>query len=284
MGVAHIGVLRALNEIGIFPHAVAGTSMGAIAGALYALHRSTDIAEKILYTVLKSSAFKKLGFEKYNFGQGDVDKENRLKHISDKIKKWVSYNYALQSDFLIQYNTYKEIIDSIVPDIDIRELTMPFGCVSTELTHGRPEYITSGSLRNALYRSSAIQGIIEPFFSDGRLYADGGPSENVPVTLLKQFGGNFAFSCFIGRMPYMHKKSFTVIDAIKRANETTMFRMGRLFSEKSDFAIEPQFNKGNWWNFTLAPYYIKTGYQAVMQHKKEIKKKIFRKRVFFLRS
>lgn len=149
-GIAHIGVLRALAEHGILPDHVAGASVGAIVGALYAAGHSPA---EMLEFFQKSSPFQVSRFSLTKPGIIDTNK--------------------VRSDF-----------EAYFPDDSFEALPRELRVVATDLTRGEPEVFDSGPLIPALLASSAFPLMFSPVEIDGRLYADGGITSNFPVELL----------------------------------------------------------------------------------------------------
>jgi len=146
-GLAHAGVLRALNENGIQPDCIAATSAGALVGALHAAGR--DSAE-ILRFFDDANPFRlsRLALRK----PGVIDSEKILGSFHD----WF-------------------------PDDSFEALGLPLFVTGTDLGSGRLEVWSSGPLVRPLLASSAVPFVISPIQVDGRTFADGGIVNNFPV-------------------------------------------------------------------------------------------------------
>jgi NTE family protein len=133
-GWAHIGVLRALEDAGIVPDIVCGTSIGALVGAAYV--------------------------------DGDLDQlENWVRSLS--LQTVVSFlDFSLGSG-LIKGNKLIEFFRSHFVDRDIRELARPFGAVATDLQRGREIWLREGRVSDAVRASIALPGLFTPVQRDG---------------------------------------------------------------------------------------------------------------------
>jgi NTE family protein len=148
-GFAHIGVVQVLEERGFEVVAVAGSSMGALVGGVMAAGRLKEFTDWAV--TLK---------------QRDV-----LRLIDPK---WASPG-AMAADRLINH------LNDFLTGTDIENLPIPYTAVATDLTARREVWFQKGSLRSAIRASIAIPGLITPVVVDGRLLADGGLLNPVPI-------------------------------------------------------------------------------------------------------
>lgn len=146
-GVAHIAVLRALEEYGLKPDVISGTSAGAIVGAFYAAGKSTDeLAE-----LVKNETF---------FSRSSI-------------------RFSTQGIFnpLFLRNIFKKYFS----EDDFRIMKMPLYVAASELTQGKIEYFSEGALFDALMASASVPFIFPPVILDGKFYVDGGVLNNLPI-------------------------------------------------------------------------------------------------------
>lgn len=150
-GAAHIGVIKALEEHGIFPTHIAGTSAGAIVGALYAHGYSYD--EMI-------SFFKKV-------------------QILD-FKK-----YALNKPGFIDSEKFYTIFNQYFPVDDFSSLNKHLVITATDILEGNLKTFSKGELINPIIASATFPGVFAPIKIDGSYYIDGGVLNNFPVEFVK---------------------------------------------------------------------------------------------------
>lgn len=187
---AHIGVLKVLEENGIQPDYICGTSMGAVIGALYAQgYDAQSIQDKLLKVDWQSAlddAFKRkelyIGQKRWapygavNFG---IDDEAKLKLPSSV---WVGNKLNLE---------LARLFAGSEADIDFHQLPIPFGCIATDLLSGQKVIFDHGNLMQAVRASLSIPSLLEPFELDDRLYIDGGVSQNLPSAETKEMGADY---------------------------------------------------------------------------------------------
>ncbi len=157
-GWSHIGVIQALEEAGIKPDIICGTSIGALVGAAYAAGE-IDIFRKWVLSLNISNV---LSFMDIHLNGGVLKGEKLMsffkKHFMDR---------------------------------NIEELNLPFGSVSTSLTTGNEIWIREGSTVDAVRASIALPGLFTPVIQDQEILVDGGLVNPVPVSLARAMGADF---------------------------------------------------------------------------------------------
>jgi NTE family protein len=149
-GLAHIGVIRVLEEAGFRVSAVTGTSMGALVGGIYAAGKLDNYIEWVR----------------------SLTKRDILRYLD------VSFSATsgiLKGDLII------EALRDLVGDVSIENLPIPFIAVATDLSARKEVWLTKGNLFEAIRASSAIPGVFTPWRIAGRWLVDGGLLNPVPV-------------------------------------------------------------------------------------------------------
>lgn len=186
-GVAHIGVLKVLEEAGIPIDYIAGTSMGAIVGGLYAVGYSARSLDSMVRT------------QDWPFLLGDRVYRNNLpfpeKEVDEKYLLSLSFSrgkgLTVPAGFVSGQNIYNLFSDLTVgyhDSISFLDLPIPFACVSADMVTGREVVMNSGRLPLAMRASMAIPGAFAPVSLDGMVLVDGGISNNFPVNVAKDMG------------------------------------------------------------------------------------------------
>ena len=161
-GWAHIGVIRALKEAGIQPDYVAGTSIGALVGAVYASGDIDSLEEVVL---------------KFDW--------KRIAHFFDVV---------FPKSGLIDGNKVADFVRAHVKEINIEDLPLPFSAVSTNLTTGREVILSKGDIIEAVRASISVPGIFTPVKKDGIILVDGGLVNPVPVSVVRKMGADFVIA------------------------------------------------------------------------------------------
>jgi len=156
-GWAHVGVLRGLEEAGIRPQLVCGSSIGAVIAALYAAGRLDAFAD---------------------WGR------------SLELRELLGYFDLTWRGGLIKARRVFDFLTELLPDRAIEELPLPFAATATDLYSGQEVWLREGSLVDALRASSALPGLVTPVPRDGRWLVDGGLVNPVPVSLCRAMGAD----------------------------------------------------------------------------------------------
>lgn len=158
-GWSHIGFMRALDEAGIKPDIISGTSMGAVVGGCWAAGHLDEI-EKFARSLTQRRVFALL----------DV---------------------SLSGSGLINGTRLGKLLTRHLNDIDIEALETSFTCIATELANGNEIWITKGDLTNALQASYAMPGVFKPVQVENRWLVDGALVNPVPVTTCRTMGADY---------------------------------------------------------------------------------------------
>ena len=187
-GAAHIGVLKALEELRIPIDAISGTSMGAVVGGLYAAGVPAADIEKLMTSIDWQEAFRdKPSREDLSFRrkQDDTDFPVRL-------PLGVKGGKVLLPKGLIQGQKLQQMLRSAtlpVAHIDaFNDLPIPFRALATDLETGEAVILEAGDLTAALRASMSIPGVFAPVEIDGRLLVDGGIANNLPIEEVRALG------------------------------------------------------------------------------------------------
>ena len=280
-GLANIGVLKAMEESGIKPDVISGTSMGAIVGALYADTLSASGTESTIRGVLSSEEFirqvQKLGSLS---GGTDMDR-GFFEKMFDTAKKGYAFYRFMTKDSVVSQAAYEQI-EKLVPEKNFSDLKLRFACIALDLVSGNTVIFRSGSLRTAIRASSAVPGVLPPVGLDGRMYVDGGWAESVPISAVKQLGAHFIIASDVTRdITAIEAKTDlkNSMDIMLRANDIVRSSMNMLRTKEADFVIHPEVGDAPWSAFENLDAYITSGYKAAKMAMPSLKKAILKFKV-----
>ncbi|MDY0336311.1 MAG: patatin-like phospholipase family protein [Candidatus Cloacimonadaceae bacterium] len=188
-GFAHIGILKVLEEEGIQPGYISGTSIGAIIGAFYSMGFNAAEIESLALEIK---------------WQEILEERQSRKDLYIGQKRWAPYGnitFELNEYWAPQlpssvYNVNNvnlklfELYAAGSVITDFNDLPIPFSCVGTNLVSGQPKVFNRGSIMQAVRASMSIPSILQPFAIDGDIYIDGGISQNLPINVVKDMGAS----------------------------------------------------------------------------------------------
>ncbi len=186
-GVAHIGVLKVLEEAGIPIDYISGTSMGAIVGGLYAVGYDA----KSLDSMVRVQNWPFLLSDKVSrFNLPFSEKETNEKYLLT-VPLAEGRGLSVPAGFVSGqniYNLFSELTVGYHDSISFKDLPIPFACVSANMVNGKEVVMDSGVLPLAMRASMAIPGAFAPVILDSMVLVDGGISNNFPVDVAKDMG------------------------------------------------------------------------------------------------
>jgi NTE family protein len=212
-GAAHIGILKELERLRVPVDYIAGTSMGAIIGGLYASGMSTEEIERALVEIDWDSIFS---------DRAPREKLSTNRKFDDAfflINKGVGFKDGkLQTGRgLIQgrkmYLKLKDLTLPVSSVTDFDQLSVPFRAVASDIATGQAVVLDSGDLASAIRASMSIPGFFAPVEIDGRLLVDGGVTNNLPVDVVRQMGADMAIVVDIST-PLMDKEALGSVFSI----------------------------------------------------------------------
>ncbi|NOY96836.1 MAG: hypothetical protein GXO81_10795 [Chlorobi bacterium] len=171
-GIAHIGVIEELEKQGFEIKSIAGTSMGALVGGIYAAG----------------------GLEVYKEWMCSLDKMD----IFNLIDLTISRNGIVKGDKILRE------MKKMIPDINIEDLLIPFVAVATDLNHDKEVVFSSGSLYDAIRASISIPTVFTPFEKEGAQLVDGGVLNPIPINRVRRLDGDTLVVVYVNaRLPHI---------------------------------------------------------------------------------
>lgn len=190
LGLAHVGVLRVLEEAGLEPQIVVGTSMGAVIGSLYAAGWSGREIEEIATTLDWARLFEDAAPRRELLFR----RKEELRVFPSGLRVGLSRDGLRLPRGLITGRRLRETLASLLSRrslaTDFDALPRRFRAVATDLETFEPVVLKEGDLAAAVFASMAVPGFIPPQVLDGRTLIDGGLSSNVPIDVALALGAD----------------------------------------------------------------------------------------------
>lgn len=229
-GLAHIGVVRALLEIGVPIDVVAGTSSGSLVGAFIAAAMSPDEME----AVATSTRWRDI--------------------VKPVVPRMGLLNAGRLEDLLVR----------LLGERHIEDLALPFACVATDIVTGDEVVLRKGPLAPAVRASCSMPGFFTPIEIDGRLLVDGGVTDNVPVQVARSLGADFVIAVDLtGPLDAstFHRSLFGVL---LRSYDILLHEKRLIEVKGADILIRPPVGALGPVKLEAAHAYIRAGWESTM--------------------
>lgn len=208
-GLAHIGLLKAIDSLGIRLDFIAGTSMGGVLGGLYAIGYSgkelDSLARAMDWDVLLSN---KVSMDLVNIDEKDIygrfPVELPIKGRKLELPSGIVEGHALMA--LLQTLTFR-----VANVRDFNQFPIPFRCIGGDIVNGRPVILSAGNLAYALRATMSIPTIFAPIELDGNLLVDGGLFKNFPADVLCDMGAEYLIGGYTGGKLYKKEELNSLI-------------------------------------------------------------------------
>ncbi len=193
-GAAHIGVIKVLEEHGIPIDYIAGTSMGAVIGGLYASGMSSDEVEKQLATIDWNDVFSDKPLRP---DRSQRRKDDDILYLV-KGKVGITDSAVTLPTAVVQGQKFDLILKALtlpvsnINDFDL--LPTPYRAVAMDITTGEEVVLNSGDLSIAMHASMAIPGAFAPVKLGGKLLVDGGAANNLPISVVREMGADIVIA------------------------------------------------------------------------------------------
>src|SRR5215831_4793442 len=264
-GIAHVGVLKVLDEMRIPISCVTGTSMGAVVGATFAAGRTPEEMQRFVLDVDWDEIFRdkpprdeiavrrKTDDYKTLFAPEFGVKEGGL-----ALPKGVLSGVAIESFF----RTLSTPASGIT---DFRKLPIPFRAIATDIETGQEVVLDHGSLAEAMRASMSVPGAMAPVEISGRLLVDGGIANNLPIDQARQLCADVIIAVNISTPPLKRSEITSALSVVGQLinflGKQTVEQQIKSLSDKDVF-IEPDLGDISAGTFDRSADAIRIGEQA----------------------
>ncbi len=249
-GMAHVGVLKALDRLGMTYDAIVGTSIGALVGALAAAGHTLDEMEEIVANLQREDYFK-LNFVKF-------------------LLKGVRTSSVYRGD------TFRDRLGELLPNVGFHEMHVPFYCNAVRLqTGGQIFWGTPGlddvSLLDAVYSSCCLPGIFEPFEHAGYHYMDGGIIDPLPLRFAKSLRPDLILAVDLTtkatfKAPnYRDRVVSTLYRSFEIAEEVIVEQLLHMHADRRCVLIQPKVGHLSRFDFRQVQEVVQLGEDATIQ-------------------
>jgi len=229
-GIAHIGVLRVLEDHQIPVDVIAGTSVGALIATMYASGAPLDEMER------QGGETRFRDFGRWTLSRMGMASNERLE------------------DFLGKFTHARFFCD----------MKIPLAIVATDLVAGTSVHFTEGEIGPALRASCAYPGLFLPFVDEGRFLVDGFLTESVPAIAARELGAEFVISVHL-EPGLLNEAPRNTIEVITRSFSIIQAAARQAWRDVTDVLIEPDVHHVLWDQFARTPELVAAGEQAAKE-------------------
>ncbi len=204
LGAAHIGVLKALEELNIKVSYLTGTSIGALIGSIYAFHKDYTAAKEVVIDLT-------------------------WRDISSlSISKFGLFSNQKMHDF----------VQETIGDVSFDQADIPMAFVATNITTGEKVILNQGKVAEAVMASSCIPGLFHPVEINDTLLVDGGIVENVPISPLAEMGADYIIAIDLNTN-HTYQQPQNLIDVLLNTFHFTLSTATKVQTKPADVLIKP---------------------------------------------
>jgi NTE family protein len=259
-GLAHVGVVRWLEEHHIPIDLIAGTSMGGLIGGSVASGMSADELAATLARVDWDEMFGFSPFRYKNIRRKDDarDHPSRIEFGAKRgLKLPVALNNGQQVDFLLA-----RIAGPYGTIASFDELPTPFRAVAVDLVTAQQAVLASGSLASALRATMSLPGIFPPIERDGMILVDGGAINNVPADIVRGMGADVVIAINVGFMGDTRDVNRSMLALMGQTVDVMMQAATRNALKSADIVINPELEKFGSLDWRRHAELAEVGYRA----------------------
>ncbi|NTU92669.1 MAG: patatin-like phospholipase family protein [Chlorobiaceae bacterium] len=229
LGAAHIGVLRAMHELGVVAGCVSGTSIGSFIAALHAFGKSWQEIETLAL---------------------DLD--------------WKDLSGITISEYgLLSNRKFGVMVERLLGSCRIEEAPIPLAIVATDICSGLKVVLRKGDVATAVMASSSIPGIFRPVEYDGMLLVDGVLTENVPISPLREMGaGRIVCVDLMGRHTFSRPEHLATL--LMNAFYSALRSISEIQMRDADLVITPDLTGYSLIDMSAVPAILAAGYAEAL--------------------
>jgi NTE family protein len=257
-GLAHIGVLKKIEEAGVRIDYIGGTSMGAIIGGLYAAGYSAHQLDSI---------FRAVDFDRLI--QDDIPRSAKTFYEKNETDKYAitlpfeGFQLRLPSGISKGqnvYNLFSRLTNHVSNIQDFSKLPIPFLCIATNIENGKAVVLEQGYLPRAISASGALPSLFSPVYIDDVVMVDGGVINNYPVDEIKKKGMDVIIGVNVQDSLHSRKNLQSALEVLNQINNFRTIDNMKVKRKKTDIYLKPTIEDFTVVSFNEGENIIEAGY------------------------
>lgn len=268
-GMSHIGVLECLEEIGIVPDLIVGSSIGAVIGGLFAM---VPDAKQLRPRVREILATEEVSRRLHDVsGEEELAGKGLGRDLLSFFHKQLAGIKAVNSPALRSMEDLADVLQVVFSDAEVEEAAIEFAAVALDIVTGREIPLSTGKMSQAIYASAAIPGIFPPLRSGERVFVDGGFSSDCPIGVARQLGADYVIAVQIRHDLSSFAADSCAIEILTRTDEIARRKLAKLEAEQADLLVAVEVKNRLWADFTDWEAVADAGYRAAVATKTELR-------------
>lgn len=240
-GLAHIGALKIIDSLGIRLDYIAGSSMGAIVGGLYASGYTAKQLDSLFYEVNFSDLIQdKIPRRSKTFYEKEYSEKYALTLPIVEGKVSLPKGISNGQNF---YNFYSEVTAHVRDVTDFSKLPIPFFCTGTDIENGKGLVFDTGHLPDVIAASAALPTVYSPVAYNGKLVTDGGVTDNYPIEEIKKRGAEIVIGVDVQDTLLNRKQLSTVTDIMLQISNFRTIKDMQKKAPLTDVYIKPDIKR-----------------------------------------
>lgn len=247
-GLAHVGVLEVIEEAGVPVAGIAGTSSGAVVGAMWLTLGSAAAVAQRWREFLEGGLLPQI--PDVRLTKGVTSRDNLLLQFARRLRRSAVVALALERTSLITHEEFEERLAFLFPDQQIQKLRLPFAAVATDFETGKPVSLRRGQLLQTVAASCAVPAVVLPYTLDGDSLIDGGTVADVPVAQARELAPRPVVAVEVGEnWAEDDPETITLPRAMMRGANMTHEALRELQLRDADLIISPKVGGLHWSEF-----------------------------------
>jgi NTE family protein len=275
-GLAHIGVLQVLQDRGVRVDHVAGTSIGAVIGAMYAETMDAYQIQERFERLGEEGEYVRLGLRR--FSRGEKREASFWDLVGAKIMGTLALNLAQTRRGLLKAERLEQTLERLIHIRDFSQCRIPFVALSTDISWGRETPICTGNLLRAVTASSAIPGFFTPVEHEGLYLSDGAICCPLPVPYAEFAEDAITMGVAVPTSLHRKQESENAIDIMLRAEEINMHYFTSRLMERAHIAVYPEIGDVQWHEMERVREMVQAGRNAAEAALPQLERELSRRR------
>ncbi len=267
-GLAHLGVLAALERAGLRPDAIVGSSIGSMFGAMYAMHPDAGYVIKRAAEILQSERFTQL--ELPIIDEVETQDQSWLSRLNAAARQTLFYTRAATGRSIADTDALIEIASTFCGGESFADAEIPIYATAVEFPNGECHLFSADSgvsLPCAVAASMAIPGVFEPVKIGGKQYVDGGVASDLPAKEARMLAADdqLVLAVNVGARPRAGVEPTNVYGMLDWSTQIKSFYLRKYDKTFADLLIEPMVGFTQWHDFSNPEQEIEKGRVAAAE-------------------